>query len=336
MNNKEFKHGIRRANLFKLIFPTVFTVAVISLFFLLPLYEALFPAHYVENTQSTNGIYADGVRYVDMVADTLYYTGYDHLRGNNIDGHFYYSIIDDRCTLYLLSDNVTNGTPAVINNIPIKGRLDNMGTKLDSLLTFMARDMQWTESGLRNSTNTIIVNELNYNITLSIVVGVLIIISISFSIAHICILLFNIIKPEYAYTFASFGHHKDRKSVLLKVSEELTHNVTFAHEGFILTENFLVYSDIFNIAIIPLDTIAWAYKHSMYHAFFRFVHLSYTVRIVTKNNKIHKFVGKSKEDADTFLDALAAKEPDILIGYTEENRENSKDLIQSFLSFLKR
>lgn len=324
MKSGKLKHGIQKVNLIRILFPFLFLLLLTLFTISFPIFSCLFPST-VESSKSPTELYSSKQIYIKTTTGKLYYTGYDYLKGTSVKGHYFYSLEDGRCTIYLFSTKYfTNGVPATVDDAEFDAVLIHNKSNLNQLISLMAKDLGWTYDGLASYTDTVIVSQMNYAIIPSILLGILIFFAFSFSLAHILTLVFNICKPQYAYTFVRLGHHKTRKKFITNAAKELEYNVLYQSEHIYVTNNFFIYLNNHNIAIIPLENIAWAYKYSRLHKYYLFGEMDYTIKIYTKDKKYYVFRGNSKEASDYLLEYLKEHLDNILIGYTFENRIYSK------------
>jgi len=334
MNSSKLKQSIQKVNLFRMLFPILFLVLLFIAASQFPLANCLFPTN-IDSSKSATELYNTNSIYVKTTTGKLYYTGYDYLKGSSVKGHYFYSLENGKCTIYLFSAiSFKDGVPATIENVEIKAMLIHNRSNLEHLLTLMAKDMNWTYDGLASCTDTIMISQMNYAVIPSVLIGIFMFFAFSFSLGHILILLFNVFFPQYAYTFVVFGHHEARKKRIVAAAHELENIVYFDSENMHITKNYFIYTSKFNIAIIPLANMAWAYKYSRLHKYFIFGEMTYTIKIYTKNKFQYIFSGKTKESADNFLTYLEDQNEYMLIGYTHENRLHSKDIMHSILSLL--
>jgi len=334
MNSSKLKQSIQRVNLFRTIFPILFLLLLLIVALQFPLVNCLFPTN-IDSSKTATELYNSKSIYVKTTTGKLYYTGYDYLKGSSVKGHYFYSLENGKCTIYLFSTTYfKNGVPSTIDNVEFKAMLIHNRSNVDQLLKLMAKDMNWTYDGLASCTDTVIISQLNYAVIPSVLIGIILFIAFSFSLGHILILFFNVYKPQYAFTFLIFGHLQARKKIILEAAHELETKVYFNSENMYLTKNYFIYISNFNIAIIPLKNMAWAYKYSRLHKYFIFGEMVYNVKIYTKTKFQYIFSGKTKEAADNLLAYLEDKNENMLIGYTYENRLHSKDIMHSIISIL--
>jgi len=104
--------------------------------------------------------------YVNLTVDKLYYTGLDSKNKKSINGHYYYSITDNNCTIFLLSDDSVKkiskkSIPETISNYSIQGIIlddENFNTKLRA--TF-SKQINWSNYELSKMTYPYLISEIN-------------------------------------------------------------------------------------------------------------------------------------------------------------------------------
>lgn len=330
------KRSIQRVNLYRAVFPLAFLVLLIVIALNSTVLNCLFPSK-IKNSPDPSALYAQDTPYIEMTSGKLYYTGYDYFKGKKVMGHYYFSLEDGKCRIYLFSTDFLPGDVAsTIEDLSFEARIIKADGNFDDLMTLMARDLNWTYEGMTSCTPPYIISQLDYGIVPSLMIAVFLYFSFAFSLGHLIILIFNMIRPEYALTFVSLGHRKARKELIMKAADEFEDNLHFETENMYLTDHFLIYVSHYNIAIIPYSYMAWAYKYSRLHRYIFFGSLTYSLKVITKNKVRLTFHRKSKKAADDILSYLEEINPNMLIGYTQENYENSKHIMSSiFLYFFK-
>lgn len=315
---------IRRVNAFKLILPTIILIMLIAIADLTSIFEGLFPAN-LGNDQNLATHYGNGYRYVKITVPKLYYSGYDYMQGSSLRGHYYYSLDGGQCRIYVL-DKFSGEVPDILEDYRVTGRLIFKPDNYDNLMSLMARDLGWTQEGISSVTIDVVLSRANYHNVLMLVMGLLMFFAFIFVIASILTLIFNIIRPDYAYTFYSLGHHKERRLNILRAAKEFETTLIFESDTIFVTARYFIYITNFNAAIIPLKDIIWMYKHSTYYNILIVSWLSYTLRVITRNNHRYKFRGNDKEVVDELLKFLKDLDLGILLGYTTENVDTYNEL----------
>lgn len=180
--NKKFKYTITVS--------IIITILLTALCIRLHIFSSFSPVAY-SSVANAADCYNNSNYYVKCYAEKLYYTGYDYMQANKVKAHYYYSLKDNNCTIYMLStelieryisDNrLDNETPYVIENFTFNAILDNKPKELKPLLKYIATDLNWNYEGISKYSNTILVNEYSYNtvtyVILIIVTGIFILIS---------------------------------------------------------------------------------------------------------------------------------------------------------------
>lgn len=308
---------IRKVNAFKLILPTVILILLFFIAELTSMWQGMFPVN-MGSDQNLEAHHGAGYRYVRITVPKLYYSGYDYSVGSSVKGHYYYSLDDNQCRIYIV-DKFSSELPEVLENYTVTGKLVLEPDNFKDLIALMSHDLGWTEEGLSSVTMNVVLSRTNHHNVLMFVMGILMFCAFIFVIASILTLIFNIIRPDYAYTFYSLGHHKERKYNILRAAREFETTLIFESDTIFVTTRYFIYITNFNAAIIPLKDILWIYKHSTYYNVVVLSWLSYTLRVVTRNNHRYKFRGNDKEVVDELLKFLMELNLGILLGYTPEN-----------------
>ena len=80
-----FNHQIQAA-----VFLFLFVLITISACMRISLFKSFKPQSY-SSSDNIDDCYLSGARYVNVNADTLYYTGYDYIDHDRVKGHYYYT-----------------------------------------------------------------------------------------------------------------------------------------------------------------------------------------------------------------------------------------------------
>ena len=104
MRHARTKNEARNPYSFILLVSVILTVFCFAVCIRLSYFASLSPAGFNAG-DNISALYNDGVRYVNCKSGTLYYTGYDYTSRGKVQAHYYYSLIDDSCTIYLISNS---------------------------------------------------------------------------------------------------------------------------------------------------------------------------------------------------------------------------------------
>lgn len=170
----------------------IITVTCIVTFFRLSILSSFSPIAYTAD-KNIDEYYEDDVHYVSCHADTLYYTGYDYLRQNRVKGHYYYSLTDSQCTIYLISSSYLGNAknpPLTLENVNFNAALKKDHSNLKPLLEYMASDLDWNYHGISRHTSTILVSEYHYSPVLYAIIFILCFVCVCTTIV-LCISTWN-------------------------------------------------------------------------------------------------------------------------------------------------
>jgi hypothetical protein len=187
MNLKNAKELAHSRFFYVTIFSILFTLFFIFLCFRYSILSSFSP-HYYNSRENVDTVYAQGARYVNANASTLYYTGYDYFDNTTVKGHYYYSLEEKRCTIYLIgNDYIGNESspPPVLNDVSFRAFLVKNDHNLKPLLEYMASDLEWNYNGILRYSSMVVISPYNYNYVLNLIILIITIVS--------CILTFGLI-----------------------------------------------------------------------------------------------------------------------------------------------
>jgi hypothetical protein len=108
-----------------------------------------------------------------------------------------------------------------------------------------------------------------------------------------------------------------------------------------ITEHYFIETSNYGVAIVPIDKIIWIYKYSTLHKFlWHHFSISYTLYITAGKRQYIKCPKNTKTDIDGIIDYLSEANHDILVGFSEENRQKVEELqgdmeiLRKILAFL--
>lgn len=265
-------------------------------------------------------------KYVTTTVDHLYYSGYTCVRFGHTAGYFYYTKADDTYIFYLLSPTECNDGSATLDQINITGKIVEGGYDYQILLTAMAEKLNWTYSGISDSSGAFYISTPDDRYAASMILLVLAAATGLYAILILLDCLLSICFPNLSKPCRRLGKYGKAKDLMSQAETELATLPQLATEDMFITEHFFIEISSYGIAIIPINEIVWIYKHSTLHQFTRMhINLSYTLRIYG-THKIHFDCPKNtKSDIDGIIDYLSEANHEILIGFTPENMELAKE-----------
>lgn len=316
-NNFVYKH-IRKSSVFSSILMLPFLILVIFICFKIPFKEIFFPLE-LSVANSAKNVYESGVEYVELTLSEVHYTGYDSYRRNKKIGSYYYSLVNNNCTLILI-ENKYNNPPKQLTDYKINARLIENSDLSETVIKKLAKDIDWTVDGLNSVTSNITIDETAYHKEIYLYVGLtlvtLIVIFISIIIKNIIYIIFPGFHPACIFFTRLGGSIKE----LNKVNYEVNNDVILKADNIVLTEKYIISATTFNLEIIPIRSILWIYEHIPSHHQIKNTS-SHTLIFVCRHKIYFDFKRISSDSLSEVIKYIENRYPSILIGYSKENHD---------------
>lgn len=300
--------------------PVCYLLLLLVLWFLFPIGEMLAPSHLSE-TETLTAAYTSDKEYINVTFSDLTFTGYTTSRFGSINGYWYYGSQEDSCYIVLLSPNTCEEGLPSIDSVNVNCRIVKDRKIYNELLGELAKDISWTEKGLKNQLTSMYYSEPDYNPAMNMILflvyfGTMI---YTFLCLFRYILYMNV--PVLAPACQDLIVFGNPKAQLEEAEEELATLPQLATEDMFITEHYFIMTSPYGNAIVPIQEILWIYKYSTLHKFLWYhFSISYTLHITAKKHLYIQCPKNIKSDIDGIMDYLSEANHDILVGFTEENR----------------
>ncbi|MBR1391922.1 MAG: hypothetical protein IJ567_10900 [Lachnospiraceae bacterium] len=326
----------------KLFSPAIYLLILVALWFLFPISSILFPAEVSEKT-ALEELYRTDRHYVKTTLTDLKFTGYTQQILGQTTGYYYYKMEDGICNIVLLSPRTCEEGLPNIAHVTIRAKVNANSGTYRQLLSALAKDLNWTDSGIYGKTANYYLSEpgIRYgaSVFLILVYGISGIYALINLISYIVYILFPHMAPA-CRQLARFG---SPKRMLAQAEHELATLPQLATEDMFITEHYFIEISASGIAFVPIRRIVWIYKHSTLHKFFWYhFSISYTLCIFAGKHLYIRCPKNQKSDIDGIIDYLAEANHNILVGFDEKNRRKVQELlgtpapVKKILAFLKR
>ncbi len=330
MKHNSITKKVRLINLSNVILPFIILIATVIAIYHFPFAKSLKP-YAIDNLYDVTSAYKNGELYIEITVPTLYHTGQEHSVNGRTEGQYYYTLENDKCYFFLLSNAFlnklenTHDNLSELNNVTIRAGITSNSRSLSMLRMGIARELDWSPSGLQDITCPYIIDELDYNYfkgqVLIWIYRILITICVVLIVYNLLCTAFPYLDPSL-FTLRRYGRIKQQ---LQQAEHEMSTDILLRQGNFIITEHFLINLSTYNFMIIPLEQIVWAYKFSSYHIFrYRRRKITYTLFILGARKLHIRLPHLSKTDANTILTYLDITYPDTLIGYKREYEHLAK------------
>lgn len=142
----------------------IFTIAALITCLTNSVFTSICPRHYTVsgNTFDTIG----NKKAINCTTDTLYYSGYDYYVHGKVVAHYYYSLNDNTCTIFLINNRLSGGSSPqlTLGSQTFSANIRHGDTYLRQLLEYMSSDLDWNYYSLSKYTNSYIISQYHYNL----------------------------------------------------------------------------------------------------------------------------------------------------------------------------
>ncbi len=325
---------IRRVYCRRLIPPVIYSIFLIILWMLLPLYDILFP-----QTLSTSDHlkeYSDQhSSYVETTLTDLYFTGYTNVSLGRTTGYYYYTLPQQKkteqdeeknsapqCIIVLLSPSTCEEGLPTIESVHIRGKVLEENASFQALLDHLSKDLNWTEKGISEKVSSCFISEPDFGLLPNIILITLYFFTGAYALLHIILDIIYIHFPVFSPACRQLGRFGKPKELLTQAETQLATLPQLATEDMFITEHYFIVLANYGAAIIPIQEIVWIYKHSTLHKLLWYhFSISYTLHVTANKHLYFQCPKNMKSDIDGIIDYLSEANHNILVGFNEENRK---------------
>ena len=142
----------------------IFTITALTTCLTNSVFTSIYPKHYTISEDTFDTISTK--KAINCTTDTLYYSGYDYYVHGKAVAHYYYSLNDNTCTIFLINNKLAGGsTPLLtLESQTFSANIRHGDTYLRQLLEYMASDLDWNYYSLAKYSNTYIISQYHYNL----------------------------------------------------------------------------------------------------------------------------------------------------------------------------
>lgn len=313
-----------------LIFPGIILVLAALLLIFAP-FEQFFNPPKATSIEEIIRLQKTGARYVEFDLNDLRYTTYDYYTGRGNDASCYYYILDETdspvCVFFLIPEEYTNDRADVLDHYHARARFVSGGNRFETFLTGFSTDIGWNTEALSEISGHFAVSQTDYRPGLvNVLMGLLcavILACLGYMIANIIFIIAPHLHPS-CRRLRRFG--LDGRD-FTEIDRELADNLLIRAGRMYVTDNYLIVLGKRSLWMIPLFNIVWAYKYSRWNPFVKKNKLSYSLIVVTSPKDRIVISGNQKSHTDRILKFLSDNYSHITVGYSDEIREQMKELL---------
>ena len=308
-------------NIFIVLFP--FIILIIALF-VRPFKEVLMPTEIYYPTDILRA-YENDEDYISITFPEIHYTGYTLTSNSDLKGYYYYYIANERVIFLLVSDYNCKGQKT-LTNYTCTGKLTAWDNDLRDVMNSFSQDLNFSITGLSSVSYSCMINECKYHFYFYLYLLIYILVA---SFLILTFIISNFITCSMPELHPSYGKFKklNKKHTIRDLLLELEDPILTLGQLYI-THNYIVSFDKNSLIMLPLKDILWAYEHSKMHRFlwFKFKQ-SYTIHFTCTKNVKASLNGYTKEQLDYIISYITENYPNVIIGYSLENKKAVSDLI---------
>ncbi len=302
---------------------------VMSIFF--PMMSLVFPSSF-KSGMNPDRYAGKNIRYVSADLHNLYFTGYTRRLAGRISGYYYYMTSGDQCVIVLLTPQSSDmGLPSighVRGNFAI--RSDKNSRRI--LLGNISKDLNWNKAGADKAFSKYSLSEPDGSGIFLAFVRILVILSFTIAILTIILSLVHMYFPATSHAVRRLSAYGNPGKQLLEAEKELATLPQLATEDMFITEHWFIETSHYGVALVPIDKIIWIYKYSTLHKLlWHHFSISYTLYITAASHIYIRCPKNIKSDIDGIIDYLSEANHNILVGFTETNREKVEAIQGDFL-----
>lgn len=313
---KNIKNIYRR----RLIAPILYLLLLSVLWFTLPIGSILFPTK-IGAYDSLSVLYSYKNQYIKTELTDLKFTGYTQTEFGRTAGYYYYTMRDRECTIVLLTPRTCEEGLPNIERLSICARIEKSSESFRHLLSLIADDLNWTDTGIIGMVNPYYISEPGFRRGISALVIFIFASTGLYSLISILLSVIYCIFPVLSPPCRMLSRYGRPSAILRQAEEELATLPQLATEDMFITEHYFIAIARDGIFIIPIREIIWIYKYSTLYKFFWYhFSISYTLHITANNHLYVQLPKNLKSDIDGIIDYLAEANHNILVGFSEENR----------------
>lgn len=341
MTSKKIYNQIRKVSLRRMIWPLVPIIASLIALHIIPFEEMLKPVK-VSSTEDAIQAVEDGHVYLEVELPRLIYSGYNYMKDSDVYGEYYYDLVNNsRCVFYLLEPSEEESSAKVLYNVTKYVKVTKTNGIFDNMLEMFSNSIDWTSEGVVEVTEPYVLSEKDYHYMTYSVFLWLVLLSLAYgAILFVYNLIFVLapwVSPKLLYSKIQYEGKLFKINAFVKrVANEMEAPKVLEGDMYV-TEHFFVNMGKTEFCIIPIDKIRFAYEHSTLKSFFG-IHLDVTYTLHLKCSKFIRYhiTKKNMEQTNAILEYFKENNPDILIGYTNENKVLAKELIKRSTRWFKR
>lgn len=274
----------------------------------------------IYNVKSSNS-------YVNVTADTLYYSGYNLIKTGQPDYGYYYTLKDDQCIFVIIP--IGSKSETVLYNYSFKAKVMKPDKAYKKMLSAFSKDLNWNEAGLSGVTAGFVLSNADYHPVLYMILFWIVLMILFISIKKLFEAIVSIVNPTLYPVCTFLGKHVQKELIDEAQAELNTENYLQINSMYI-TENYFIDLGRSKISIIPLNEIVWCYRLGTFSLNFKKHDPEYALCFTILSGRVIYAKHKTSDEALEVINAIRATEYDIIIGHSASKKKRAKKIITQY------
>lgn len=319
---KEYEHyiskRIKQIYRKRILFPAVFLCALLVCCVLLDIFSVVFPKPLDP---------AKPKKYVTVSMSDLRFTGYTESVLGRTNGYYYYTVVNGECCLVLLSPATAFGGITKIPELTLRCERVPCSEVQRDVLKRVFQDLNLPYMRGVTGFSGWFFDEPDYHYGAGQLAFILSFLFFLYALYELITCILIIRRPYLSPSIRQLRRFGDPKRLLKEAEEELMTLPQLATEDLFITEHFFIEVADSEVAVIPIQEIVWIYKYSALHKILWYhFSITYTLSITARQHIYLQCPKNIKSDIDGIMDYLAEANHNILVGFSEANRQQVQKL----------
>lgn len=314
MKHKTLKQYIQKMYLIRLIISIILFLILIGIIIINPFRNHISPVK-LTDISAIDSLYRSNRRNVTLTADSLYYTGVDYTLSNKIRGHFYYTLKEGRCYLFLICDDKISDTSEPMTNFYLQAHLTHNDNMYNTIIASMSEELELPVQDLEEITSGVFINQYAYTHSFE-----------SFSIyainvfmvllgMNIIVIIFIFCNPYLSLPFFKLRKYGKIRTLYALAEKEFNSSPVIYEDKVFITDSFFFgIAQASRLEVIPLENIVWLYKYKDFSKFHIKKEIHCHLCIVTDRRVLIKIPNISTDMSDEIIRNLQQRFPGIMLG----------------------
>lgn len=265
--------------------------------------------------------------YVNVTADTLYYSGYNLIKNSGKEYGYYYALKNGQCVFAIIPIDKT--TEGVINDYKFKAKVISPNRTYEKMISAFSKDLNWNKNGLSEVTVKFVLSSADYYPLLYVVLLWIILVVLFVAIKKLIGAIMGLVNPDLYPVCTFLGRHV-QKELIDEAQEELDTENYIQINSMYITENYFIDLGRAKISVIPLNEIVWCYRLGTIPLNPKIHDPEYSIHFTILSGSVIAVKHKTSDEALELVNAIRATDYNIIIGHSDAKRRQARQVINRY------